>query len=91
MTLKEARKATRGMFTRIETVITFNVVYFDPQQKRTIEKTIEAESLKAARNMALADGFLLVDIEQVGKRQCMYAMERDKFRSNADKTILLEE
>ena len=91
MTLKEARKATRGMYTRIETINKYAVTQYDQKAKQTTSNVVSAENIKQAKRFASASGYMILDIELVDSKQVMYAMERDTFKINAQKIIELEE
>lgn len=92
MNLKEARKATRGMYTRIEKTTTYAVTLYSILSKTTQVMRIEAKNIKLARKMLLdTPNVMVLDVEPLETHFVMYAMDRESFKANATKKIELED
>lgn len=86
MNMKEARKATRGLVTRVEKEILYSCLVWDKEKKTSVEEKILAASDKAL----LKDGRKIIEFEPVETRQIMYAMPTETFQANATKIIEIE-
>lgn len=86
MNIKEARKATRGLVTRVEKEILYSCLIWDNDKKKAVEEKILAANEKAL----LKDGRKIIEFEPVETRQIMYAMPSETFRANATKIIEIE-
>ena len=86
MNMKEARKATRGLVTRVEKEVLYSCLVWDHDKKTSVEEKIFAASEKAL----LKDGRKIIEFEPVETRQIMYAMPAETFRTNATKIIEIE-
>ena len=86
MDMKEARKATRGLVTRVEKEILYSCLIWDSDKKKAVEEKILAANEKAL----LKDGRKIIEFEPVETRQIMYAMPAETFRANATKIIEIE-
>ena len=86
MNMKEARKATRGLVSRVEKEILFSCLIWDIDQRKAVEEKILAANEKAL----LKDGRMIIEFEPVELRQIMYAMPAETFRANATKIIEIE-
>lgn len=86
MTLKEARKATRGLVSRIEKTILFDCTIWDPASKQMYNAKLQAASEKEL----LRDPRKIVEYYPIQTKRIMYAMPEEIFRANATKTIEIE-
>ena len=86
MTLKEARKATRGLVSRIEKTILFDCTIWDPVSKEMYSAQLNAVSEKEL----LRDRRKIVEFFPIQTKQTLYAMPVEIFRANATKTIEIE-
>ena len=86
MTLKEARKATRGLVSRIEKTILFNCTIWDPASKQMYNAKLNATSEKEL----LRDPRKIVEYYPIQTKRIMYAMPDETFRSLATKVIDIE-
>lgn len=91
MTLKEARKATRGMYTRIETETAYNLTLYDKKLRTTFNQTVTAVNITQAKKSVCSSDVILLNVEVTGTTQIMYAMNRDRFKESAQKIIKLED
>ena len=86
MNMKEARKATRGLVTRVEKEVLYACLIWDNDKKKVVEVEILAENEKAL----LKDERKIIEFNPVETRQIMYAMPAEIFRANATKIIEIE-
>ena len=86
MNMHEARKATRGLVTRVEKEVLYSCLVWDMEKKTAVEEKILAASDKAL----LKDGRKIIEFEPVETRQIMDAMPAEAFRANATKIIEIE-
>ena len=86
MTLKEARKVTRGLVSRIEKTILFDCTIWDPASKQMYNAKLNATSEKEL----LRDSRRIVEYYPIQTNRIMYAMPEEIFRENATKTIEIE-
>lgn len=86
MTLKEARKASRGLISRIEKEILFDCTIWDPEKKEMYQAQLVASSEKEL----LRDSRKIVEFFPIETRKIMYAMPAETFRASATKIIEIE-
>lgn len=86
MTLKEARKASRGLVSRIEKEILFDCTIWDPEKKEMCSAHLVASSEKEL----LRDSRKIVEYHPIETRKIMYAMPAETFRASATEIIEIE-
>lgn len=86
MTLKEARKASRGLISRIEKEILFDCTIWNPEKKEMYSAQLIASSEKEL----LRDPRKIVEYYPIETRKIMYAMPAETFRASATKIIEIE-
>lgn len=86
MTLKEARKASRGLVSRIEKEILFDCTIWNPDTKEMYSAQILASSEKEL----LRDSRKIIEYFPIETRKIMYAMPAETFRASATKIIEIE-
>ena len=86
MTLKEARRITRGLVSRVEKEIVFDCIIWDSEKKEMCSTQLvaanEKELLQYSRH--------IVEYHPIETRKIMYAMPADTFRTYATQTIEIE-
>ena len=86
MTLKEARKASRGLISRIEKEIVFGCTIWNPKTK----SMYQAQLIAASEKELLRDPRKIVEYYPIETRRIMYAMPTETFRASATKIIEIE-
>lgn len=86
MTMKEARKASRGLISRVEKEILFDCTIWNPQTK----EMYNAKLLASSEKDLLRDSRKIVEFYPIETRKIMYAMPSETFRANATKIIEIE-
>ncbi len=86
MTLKEARKASRGLISRIEKEILYDCTIWNPETKEMYSEQLVASSEKDL----LRDPRKIVEYHPIETRKIMYAMPAETFRASATKIIEIE-
>ena len=86
MTLKEARKASRGLVSRIEKEILFDCTIWDPETK----EMYNAKLVAASEKDLLRDSRKIIEYLPIETRKIMYAMPAETFRASATKIIEIE-
>lgn len=86
MTMKEARKASRGLISRVEKEILFDCTIWNPQTK----ELYNAKLLASSEKELLKDSRKIVEFYPIETRKIMYAMPAETFRANAIKIIEIE-
>lgn len=86
MTLKEARKASRGLVSRIEKEILFDCTIWNPETKEMYNAKLVATSEKEL----LRDPRKIIEYFPIETRKIMYAMPAETFRASATKIIEIE-
>lgn len=86
MTMKEARKASRGLISRVEKEILYDCSIWNPDTKEIYNAKLVAASDKDL----LRDQRKIVEYHPISTRKIMYAMPTETFRANATKIIEIE-
>lgn len=86
MTLKEARKASRGLVSRIEKEILFDCTIWNPETK----EMYSAQLLASSEKDLLKDPRKIIEYFPIETRRIMYAMPAETFRASATKIIEIE-
>lgn len=86
MTLKEARKASRGLVSRIEKEILYDCTIWNPETK----EMYQAKLIAANDKELLRDPRKIVEYYPIETRRIMYAMPASTFMENATKIIEIE-
>lgn len=86
MTLKEARKASRGLVSRIEKEILFDCTIWNPETK----EMYSAQLLASSEKDLLRDTRKIIEYFPIETRRIMYAMPAETFRASATKIIEIE-
>ena len=86
MTLKEARRVSRGLVSRIEKAILFDCTIWDPETKEMYSAKLIANSEKDL----LRDPRKIVEYFPIETRKTMYAMPVETFKASATKIIEIE-
>ena len=86
MTMKEARKASRGLVSRVEKEILYDCTIWNPETKEIYKAKLWAYSEKDL----LRDSRKIVEYYPIETRKIMYAMPAETFRANATKIIEIE-
>lgn len=86
MTLKEARKASRGLVSRIEKEILFDCTIWNPETK----EMYSAQLLASSEKELLRDSRKIIEYFPIETRRIMYAMPAETFRASATKIIEIE-
>ena len=86
MTLKEARKTSRGLVSRIEKEILFDCTIWNPETKEMYNAKVVAASEKDL----LRDSRKIIEYFPIETRKIMYAMPAETFRASATKIIEIE-
>lgn len=86
MTLKEARKASRGLVSRIEKEILFDCTIWNPETK----EMYSAQLLASSEKDLLRDPRKIIEYFPIETRRIMYAMPAETFRASATKIIEIE-
>lgn len=86
MTLKEARKASRGLVSRIEKEILFDCTIWNPETK----EMYNAKLVAASEKELLRDPRKIIEYFPIETRKIMYAMPAETFRASATKIIEIE-
>lgn len=86
MTMKEARKASRGLISRVKKEILFDCTIWNPETKEMYSAQVVASSTKELHK----DPRKIVEYHPIGTRKIMYAMPVETFRASATKIIEIE-
>ena len=86
MTMKEARKATRGLISRIVKEILFDCTIWDSEKKEMYSAQLVASSEKEL----LRDPRKIVEYHPIETRKIMYAMPVETFQASATQIIEIE-
>ena len=86
MTLKEARKSSRGLISRIMKEILYDCTIWDPETK----EMYNAKLVVASEKDLLRDPRKIIEFYPIETRRIMYAMPAETFRANATKIIEIE-
>lgn len=86
MTLKEARKASRGLVSRIEKEILFDCTIWNPETK----EIYSAQLLASSEKELLRDSRKIIEYFPIETRRIMYAMPAETFRASATEIIEIE-
>lgn len=86
MTMKEARKASRGLVSRIEKEILYDCTIWNPDTKEMYNAKVVAASEKDL----LRDSRKIIEFHPIETRRIMYAMPAETFRASATKIIEIE-
>ena len=86
MNMKEARKAARGLVTRVEKEILYDCTIWNPDTKEMYNAKLVAASDKEL----LRDSRKIIEYYPIETRKIMYAMPAETFRASATKIIEIE-